>query len=97
MMVKAAGLDAEAQAKAGATLDFTDASQIPAQLAGLYLKQGKAQEATAVAETALKIAPANREANRVLGTLYAALSEGNPDASARGRAAPADKGDDCTY
>lgn len=34
MMVKAAGLDADAQVKAGADLNFTDANQIPAKLAG---------------------------------------------------------------
>ena len=67
------------------------AAEIPAQLAGLYLKQSKVQEAMAAAETALKIAPANREANRVLGAVYAALSESSPDAAARGRGA--DKAD----
>jgi len=51
------------------------AAEIPAQLAGLYLKESKVQEAMAAANTALKIAPDNREANRVLGTIYAALSE----------------------
>jgi tetratricopeptide (TPR) repeat protein len=60
------------------------AADIPAQLAGLYLKQSKAQEAMNAAEAALKIAPANREANRVLGTVYAAISE-STDAPARGR------------
>ena len=40
----------------------------------------------AAAEQALKIAPANREANRVLGTVYAALSESSQD---RRRAAAA--------
>ena len=38
------------------------------------------------AEQALKIAPDNREANRVLGTVYAALSESSPE-TARGRGA----------
>src|SRR3954449_1403559 len=52
-----------------------NAAEIPAQLAGLYLKQSKVQEAMAAAEASLKIAPLNREANRVLGTIYAALSE----------------------
>jgi tetratricopeptide (TPR) repeat protein len=62
-----------------------NAAEIPAQLAALYLKQSKVQEAMAAAETALKIAPANREANRVLGTVYAALSEsGQPVARGRG-------------
>src|SRR3954469_20940796 len=52
-----------------------NAAEIPAQLAALYLKQSKVQEAMAAAEASLKIAPVNREANRVLGTVYAALSE----------------------
>jgi tetratricopeptide (TPR) repeat protein len=51
------------------------AAEIPAQLAGLYLKQSKVQEAMAAADAALKIEQNNREANRVLGTVYAALSE----------------------
>jgi small nuclear ribonucleoprotein (snRNP)-like protein len=34
MMVKAAGLDAQAQARAGASLDFKDADKIPARLRG---------------------------------------------------------------
>jgi tetratricopeptide (TPR) repeat protein len=63
------------------------AADIPAELAGLYLRQNKVQEAMAAAEQALKISSANREANRVLGTIYAALSE-----SARGNA-PRARGD----
>jgi tetratricopeptide (TPR) repeat protein len=61
------------------------ADDIPAQLAGLYLKQNKVQDAMAVAEQALKIAPSNREANRVMGTIYAALSESARDNAPRGR------------
>jgi len=63
------------------------AAEIPAQLAGLYLKQSKVQDAMATAEIALKIAPANREANRVLGTVYAAMSESGQDTSTRARGA----------
>ena len=62
-----------------------NAAEIPAQLAGLYLKQSKVPEAMAAAETALKIAPASREGNRVLGTVYAALAESSQDPGARGR------------
>jgi tetratricopeptide (TPR) repeat protein len=51
------------------------AADIPAELSSLYLRQNKVQEAMSSAEAAIKIAPANREANRVLGTVYAALSE----------------------
>src|SRR6185295_11093365 len=64
------------------------AADIPGELAGLYLRENKIQEAMATAEQALKIAPANREANRVLGTIYAALSE---SASTRGRSGSADE------
>jgi tetratricopeptide (TPR) repeat protein len=63
------------------------AADIPGELAGLYLRQNKIQEAMAAAEQALKIAPANREANRVLGTIYAALSESAGENQSRGRAA----------
>src|SRR3954464_10178718 len=62
------------------------AADIPAELAGLYLRQNKLQEAMAMAEQALKIAPANHEGNRVLGTIYAALSETGTE-NTRGRPA----------
>ncbi len=52
------------------------AADIPAELAALYLRQSKVQEAMGAAEQALKVAPANREANRVLGIVYAALVGG---------------------
>ena len=55
------------------------AADIPAELAGLYLRLNKVQEAMAAAQQALAIAPANREANRILGTIYAALSESAAD------------------
>jgi tetratricopeptide (TPR) repeat protein len=67
-----------------------NAADISSELAGLYLRQNKIQEAIASAEQALKKAPANREANRVLGTVYAALSESASENGARGRAAAAD-------
>jgi len=60
--------------KRAMALDPT-AADITAQLAGLYLRQNKIQDAMATAEQALKIAPANSEANRVLGIVYAALAE----------------------
>src|SRR5471032_2437315 len=62
------------------------AADIPAELAGLYLRLNKVQEATTTAEQALKIAPANREANRVLGTIDAALSESASDSGRGSRA-----------
>jgi tetratricopeptide (TPR) repeat protein len=64
-----------------------NSAEIPAQLAGLYLKQNKVQEAMASADAALKIAPTNREANRVLGTVYAALVESSQAPAGRGRGA----------
>jgi tetratricopeptide (TPR) repeat protein len=51
------------------------ASDIPAELAGLYLQANKIQEAMGAAQQALKVSPTNREANRVLGIVYAAMSE----------------------
>ena len=68
-----------------------NAADIPATLAGVYLRQNKAQEALSAAEQALKIAPANREANRVLGTVYAAFAEAaRENTRGRGNAARAD-------
>ncbi len=51
------------------------AADIPAELAALYMRQSRAPEAIAAAEQALKVAPANREAHRVLGIVYAALAD----------------------
>lgn len=60
------------------------AADIPAELAALYLRENKIQEAMSTAEQAVKIAPANREANRVLGVIYAALSESGRGGRPRG-------------
>jgi tetratricopeptide (TPR) repeat protein len=79
-----------AEYKRAIDLDPT-AADISGELAGLYLRQNKIQEAIASAEQALKKAPANREANRVLGTVYAALSESASENGARGRAGAADE------
>ncbi len=51
------------------------AADVVAELAALYMQQNRADEAIATAEQALRIAPANRDAHRVLGLVYAALSE----------------------
>lgn len=51
------------------------APDIPAELAALYLQTDKIQDAVAAAQQALKIAPTNREANRVMGMVYAAMAE----------------------
>jgi tetratricopeptide (TPR) repeat protein len=59
------------------------AGDVPADLAALYLRQNKVQEAMTSAEQALKVAPDNREAHRVLGFVYAALAEGGRDSGSR--------------
>ena len=64
------------------------AADVQAELAGLYLRQNRVGESITAAEQALKFAPANVEAHRVLGTLYAAVSDTDVR-SARGRAASA--------
>jgi tetratricopeptide (TPR) repeat protein len=64
--------------KRAMALDPT-AGDIPADLADLYLRENRATEAMAAAEQALKISPKNREAHRVLGTLYASLASGAPE------------------
>jgi tetratricopeptide (TPR) repeat protein len=46
-----------------------------AELAGLYMRQSRLDEAIATGEQALKIEPENREAHRVLGIVYATLVE----------------------
>ncbi len=63
------------------------AADIPGELAALYLRENKIQEAMTTAEKALKLAPANREANRVLGVIYAALSESGRGGRSRGAVA----------
>jgi tetratricopeptide (TPR) repeat protein len=46
---------------------------IVAELADLYMRQNRAADAIAAAEQALKISPENRDAHRVLGTVYGSL------------------------
>ena len=50
------------------------AADIVATLADLYMRQNRALEAIPTAEQALKIDPANADAHRVLGTIYATLA-----------------------
>lgn len=52
-----------------------DSAELRAELAGLYARQDRAPEALDTAEAALQRDPDNREANRILGSVYAALSE----------------------
>jgi len=47
----------------------------PAELASLYARQGRFDEARTLAEAALAMEPSNIEANRVLGSLFAALAD----------------------
>jgi len=59
--------------KRAMTLD-PQAADVVSELADLYMRQNRMSEATATAEQALKIAPSNREAHRVLGTIYASMA-----------------------
>ncbi len=52
-----------------------DSAELRAELAGLYARQDRAREALDTAEEALARDPDNPEANRVLGSVYAALAE----------------------
>ena len=51
------------------------AAEVSAELSALYMRQNRVAEAMTTAEQALKVAPDNLEAHRVMGTIYAALSE----------------------
>lgn len=51
-------------------------AEILAETAGLFARQNKGPEAMEAAERALKIDPRNSEANRLLGLLFAAWSDG---------------------
>jgi tetratricopeptide (TPR) repeat protein len=50
-------------------------AELRAELAALYARQDRAREALETAEAALQRDSANREANRVFGSIYAALTE----------------------
>ena len=50
-------------------------AELRAELAGVYARNDRATEALDTAQAALERDPANQEANRILGTIYAALSE----------------------
>ena len=50
-------------------------AEIRAELAGLYARQDRPAEAVEMAETALEKDPVNREANRIIGSVFAALAE----------------------
>src|SRR5215470_10841003 len=63
------------------------AADIPADLADLYMDEGRMSEAIATAEQALKISPANYSAHRVLGMIYAQMAT-NPAGGRRGGGSP---------
>jgi tetratricopeptide (TPR) repeat protein len=74
--LEGAGKVDEAVAAFKKAIELEPASAEPrAELAGLYARQDKAREALDAAEDALKVSPRNQEANRVLGTVLAALAE----------------------
>jgi tetratricopeptide (TPR) repeat protein len=50
-------------------------AEVRAELAGLYARQDRVGEALDTAEAAIRIDPANREANRIVGSILAALAE----------------------
>ena len=62
--------DAVKEYQRAAALDSSSA-EILAQLAALYARQDRAREAVEAADAALRLAPRNTEANRVLGFVYA--------------------------
>src|SRR6185436_6296229 len=64
------------------------AADIPADLADLYLDEGRISEAIATAEQALKITPANYSAHRVLGMIYAQMATNPPGGRRGGGGAP---------
>jgi tetratricopeptide (TPR) repeat protein len=60
--------------KRAAQLD-PQSSDVVSELAGLYMRQSRLDEAIAAGEQALKISPGDHEAHRVLGIVYATLVE----------------------
>jgi tetratricopeptide (TPR) repeat protein len=75
--------------KRAAQLD-PQSPDVPAELAGLMMRQSRLDEAITAADQALKIAPANREAHRVLGIVYATLVESGRRANSRNQATQAE-------
>lgn len=59
------------------------AASIGADLADMYMRQNRAADAIAAAEQALKIAPDNHDAHRVLGTIYATLATSSRERTTR--------------
>lgn len=66
-------------------------ADVPAELASLYMRENRAQDAIASAETALKIDADNGAAHEVLGTIYASMASQTDNAvSPAARAAQRD-------
>jgi tetratricopeptide (TPR) repeat protein len=61
------------------------AADIRAELSGLYAREGRADEAIAEAEAALKVEPANHEANRILGLVRSSMADGASSTDDQGR------------
>jgi tetratricopeptide (TPR) repeat protein len=78
--------------KRAAQLD-PQAGDVVAELAGLYMRQNRLEEAITAGDQAIKIASANREAHRVLGIVYATLVEGARRQSGRNQPSPASLAD----
>lgn len=72
-------IDAAVEAYRRAVALDPSSAEIQAELAGLYARQNKAEEAIAAAQASLAADPENAEAHWVLGTVYAALAQGNSD------------------
>jgi len=51
------------------------AAELHAELSGVYAREGRSAESVAAAKSALSIDPANREANRWLGLVQAAVAD----------------------
>lgn len=52
-----------------------ESAELRAELAGLYARQDRAADSLQMAEAALELDPENREANRIIGSVYAAFSD----------------------
>jgi tetratricopeptide (TPR) repeat protein len=62
-----------------------ESAELPAALGDVYLDLNRAPEATAAAEQALKIDGTNRDAHRILGTIYAGAATSDARASRQTR------------
>jgi tetratricopeptide (TPR) repeat protein len=60
------------------------AAELHAELAAVYAREGRAAESVAAGKAALAIDPANREANRTLGLIQAAVADLPVNAGAAG-------------